>query len=158
THTRQEIHGRYPHQRAERLDALLEACQNCYLLAHVGIGADDSRAYRLTHDTLAPLLRERFRVSRDLAQRARHVLEGRAVTWKGQPTDPLLDPRDLVTVEEGLPWMRAPVKDEHVDEPSLIAASRVAVRREKARRRQTAYVAGGMVILALVTAVIAALQ
>ena len=67
THTRQQIHDRYPHQPAERLDALLEACQNRYLLAHVGVGADDSSAYRLTHDTLAPLLRERFRVSADLA-------------------------------------------------------------------------------------------
>ena len=52
-----------PLQPAERLDALLEACQNRYLLAHVGVGEDGTPAYRLTHDTLAPLLRERFRVS-----------------------------------------------------------------------------------------------
>ena len=38
THTRQEFHDRYPLQPAERLDTLLEACQNCYLLAHVGVG------------------------------------------------------------------------------------------------------------------------
>ena len=110
THTRQQIHNRYPHQPAERLDALLEACQNRYLLAHVGVGADGTAAYRLTHDTLAPLLRERFRVSPDLAQRARHVLEGRAATWKGRPTDPVLDRVDLGSVEEGLPgcapWRR----------------------------------------------------
>ncbi|HKI17758.1 MAG TPA: CHAT domain-containing protein, partial [Isosphaeraceae bacterium] len=107
THTRQQTQDRYPHQPAERLDALLEACQNRYLLAHVGVGADGTAAYRLTHDTLAPLLRERVRVSPALAQRARHVLEGRAATWKGQPNDPVLDRVDLASVEEGLPWMRA---------------------------------------------------
>ena len=136
TRTRQEIHDRYPHQPAERLDALLEACQNRYLLAHVGVGEDGTAAYRLTHDTLAPLLRERFRVSPDLAQRARHVLEGRAATWKGQPTDPVLDRVDLASVEEGLPWMRTLEKDE----PALLEASRRAEERrvaeEAERQRQ----------------------
>ena len=136
THTRQQIHDRYPHQPPERLDALLEACQNRYLLAHVGVGVDGTAAYRLTHDTLAPLLRERFRVSSALAQRARHVLEGRAATWKGQPTDPVLDRVDLAPVEEGLPWMRALEKDE----PALLEASRRAEERrvaeEAERQRQ----------------------
>ena len=107
TRMREEIHDRYPLQPAERLDALLEACQNRYLLAHVRVGEDGTPAYRLTHDTLAPLLRERFRISPSLAQRARHVLDGRTATWKGQPTDPVLDRVDLASVEEGLPWMRA---------------------------------------------------
>ena len=142
THTRQQIHDRYPHQPAERLDALLEACQNRYLLAHVGVGEDGTAAYRLTHDTLAPLLRERFRVSPDLAQRARHLLEGRAATWKGQPTDPVLDRVDLASVEEGLPWMRALEKDE----PALLEASRRAEERrvaeEAERQRQLREAAG----------------
>ena len=102
----------------------------------MGVGEDGTEAYRLTHDTLAPLLRERFRVSPDLAQRARHVLEGRAATWKGQPTDPVLDRVDLASVEEGLPWMRALEKDE----PALLAASRRAEERrvaeEAERQRQ----------------------
>ena len=125
THTRLQIHDRYRLQPPERLDALLEACQNRYLLAHVGVGADGTASYRLTHDTLAPLLRERFRVSPDLAQRARHVLEGRAATWKGRSTDPVLDRVDLASVEEGLLWMRALEKDE----PALLAASWVEVIR-----------------------------
>ncbi len=137
THTREEIHKRYhPHQPAAQLDALLEACQNRYLLAHVGVGEDGSPAYRLTHDTLAPLLRERFRVSPDLAQRARHVLEGRAATWKGRSTDSVLDRVDLASVEEGLLWMRALEKDE----PALLEASRRAEERrvaeEAERQRQ----------------------
>ena len=136
THTRKQIPDRYPHQPPKLLDALLEACQNRYLLAHVGVGADGTAAYRLTHDTLAPLLRERFRVSPDLAQRARHLLEGRAATWKGRPTDPVLDRVDLSSVEEGLPWMRALEKDE----PALLEASRRAEQRrvadEAERQRQ----------------------
>jgi hypothetical protein len=128
THTRQQIHDRYKHQPAERLAALLEACQNCYLLADVGVGADGTSAYRLSHDTLAPLMRERFRVSPDLAQRARHVLEGRAATWKGRPADPVLDRVDLVSVEEGLPCMRALERDE----PALLEASRQAEAQRRA--------------------------
>src|SRR5271157_439517 len=136
THTRQQIQDRYPHQPPKLLDDLLEACQNRYLLAHVGVGADGTAAYRLTHDTLAPLLRERFRVSSALAQRARHVLDGRGATWKGQTTDPVLDRVDLASVEEGLPWMRALGNDA----PALLEASRRAEERrvaeEAERQRQ----------------------
>jgi WD40 repeat protein len=134
THTRKQVHERYKHQPAERLNALLEACQSRYLLADVGLGVDCTTAYRLTHDTLAPLLRERFRVSPDAAQRARHALEGRAATWKGHPTGPLLDRVDLASVEGGRPWMRALEEDE----PALLVASQEAERRrvdEEAKRQ-----------------------
>ncbi len=145
-HMRQQIHDRYKHQPPKLLDDLLEACKSSYLLADVGVGADGTAAYRLTHDTLAPLLRERFRVSPALAQRARRLLEGRGATWKGQTTDPVLNDVDLRSVEEGLSWMRGLVKDEHQDEPGLLDASRRAKdeqeqqfreareREEKARR------------------------
>ncbi len=129
TQSRQQIHERYAQQPPERLDVLLEACQNRYLLAHVGMGKDDAPEYRLTHDTLAPLIRERFRVSPALVQRARHVLEGRAATWNGQPTDPVLDRVDLAFVEEGLPWMRVL----EVEETSLLNASRKAEQRRSAQ-------------------------
>jgi hypothetical protein len=141
THTRKQIHKRYERQPVESLDALLdallEACQNRYLLAHVGVGKEDgTAAYRLTHDTLAPLLRKRFRVSPDLAQRARNVLEGRAVTWKGRPTDPVLDREDLASVKDGLPWMRGLERDER----TLLKASRQTEKRrvdkEKERQKQ----------------------
>jgi WD40 repeat protein len=126
--TRRQVQTRYPHVTAPHLDALLQACQNCYLLADVGIGADDTAACRLTHDTLAPLIRERFRVSPALAQRARHLLEGRAATWKGKSTDPVLDRVDLASVEEGLCWMRTL---EH-EEADLLEASRQAELRRQA--------------------------
>ena len=52
-------------------------------------------------------------------------MEGRAATWKSQPTDPVLDREDLVSVAEGLSWMRALEKDE----PALLEASLVEVIR-----------------------------
>ncbi len=137
THTRQQIHDRYKHkdQPLERLDALLDAlldaCQNRYLLAHVGVGADGTPAYRLTHDTLAPLLRERFRVSPALAQRARRLLEGRAATWTGKTTE-ALDHVDLESVEKGLPWMRA-LEQNELD---LLEASRKEEDRRKAEEEE----------------------
>ena len=135
SHTRGQIRHRYQQQPAERLDALLEACQNRYLLAYVGEGADRTAAYRLTHDALAPLLRERFRLSLDPAQRARHAMEGRATTWKGQPSDPVLDRFDLAAVEQWLPWMRT-LEEEELD---LLRASKQSEERrvaeaEKSRR------------------------
>ena len=64
------------------------------------------------------------------------MLEGRAATWKGQPTDPVLDRVDLECVEEGLPWMRTMEKNE----PALLAASLQAEKRrvaeEEERQRQ----------------------
>jgi len=132
TRTKASLHARYAHQPPHRLEALVEACQNRYLLAGMGTTQGDEGAHRLTHDTLAPLIRERFRVSTAPAQRARRLLESRAPDWKGQHTDPVLDRLDLRFVEEGLPWMRAAVKDEQRDEPGLIEASRQAEKHRLA--------------------------
>ena len=86
TRTRKQIRERYPRQPEERLDALLEACQNRYLLAHVGVGEDGTAAYRLTHDTLAPLLRERLpRLRPDLAQPPGMCSRGGLRPGKGKP-------------------------------------------------------------------------
>ena len=91
---------------------------------------------RLGHDTLAPLVRERFRTSLAPAQRARRLLENRAGEWKGKESGPVLDRIDLEAVEQGRPWMRA-IQD---DEPRLLEASRQAEARRQAedaeRRRQ----------------------
>jgi hypothetical protein len=129
TRTHEQIHDRYKDRPAKQFDDLIEACQNCYLLAHVGVGADGTAAYRLTHDTLAPLLRERLRVSSAWAQRARHALEGRMATWEGKPTDPMLDREDLESVKKGLPWMRVLERKEL----ALLEASRLA-EEDRAKR------------------------
>jgi hypothetical protein len=135
SHTKAELHGRYPQQLPHRLDALVQACQRegRYLLVETRAGTGSDASYRLVHDTLAPLVRERFRLSMAPAQRARRLVEHRAPEWKGRDADPVLDRFALQTVEDGLPWARAPIQDEHHDEPGLIAASRETVQRERAR-------------------------
>jgi WD40 repeat protein len=132
THTRRQVGRRYRHLPEGRLDALLEACKGSYFLADVGVGEDGTTAYRLAHDTLAPLLRERFRVSPDVAQRARRVLEGRSADWKGQSAGSMLDSVDLAAVEEGLPWMRDPAGYE----TALLEASRRAEERRRAEEAE----------------------
>jgi hypothetical protein len=136
THTRQQVQARYAHQPAERLDGLLEACQGRYLLVHIGIGGDGSRAYRLTHDTLAPLLRERFRVSPLPAQRARNLLESRVPLFQRGSADDVLRGVDLRLVEEGLGWMRSiePPEVALLDGSRRVAA--LEAEAEAARQRE----------------------
>lgn len=147
--TKAALYGRYSDQASDRLDALLEACKNHYMLAEVRVrGLCDAAmemdsavekglpGYRLTHDSLAPLLRERYRTSVAVAQRARRLLENRAPEWAGKETGPVLDRTDLDAVEQGLHWMRAREKDE----ARLLEASRRAradfERLEAERLRQ----------------------
>src|SRR5947209_3030671 len=90
--SRDALVARYAH-RADVLDESLRLCEQAYLLiasepARDGAPSDASptpvapthrsAATRLGHDTLAPLVRERFRASVAPAQRARRLLENRA--------------------------------------------------------------------------------
>ena len=137
TRSRREVCNRYEiRQSKQPLKELLEACKNCYLLADVGVAEDGTPAYRLTHDTLAPLLRESFRVSSAAAQIARRLLEGRAATWKEGSEAPVLERADLVLAEQGLRWMRNLDNDESrlLEESRRVEARRVA--DEDKRRRQ----------------------
>src|SRR5262249_28033411 len=113
---------------------------------------------RLTHDTLAPLIRKLFDESDRPGQRARRILESRAGEWKGDPkgaspgqgqgarqaTDVArakpawkktpLDEANLKTVENGLKGMR----DLRSEEQDLLRASRnEQARRERNRRLLT---------------------
>src|SRR5262249_40321630 len=54
-----DLRDRYPSVEPSRLGGLLEQCKGHYLLAEVGHVRNGIRTYRLTHDTLAPLVRER---------------------------------------------------------------------------------------------------
>lgn len=121
THAREALQALYPQVTQPLLDAL----QNAYLLT-----SPEGTYTRLAHDTLAPIVQERWRQSGRPGQRARRVLEARAPEWeraaKGRPLDAL----DLRTVENGLTGMRAPTEAE----TRLIEASRRA--RERARRRR----------------------
>lgn len=120
------------HHRAPILADLVRSFQNLYLL--VDPAADQADAVprsRLAHDTLAPLVRARFDESDAPGQRARRILESRAVEWDGidDPPNPApLDRQDLGVVEAGETGMRT----WREAEKKLIEAS----RKEKERRQR----------------------
>jgi WD40 repeat protein len=141
-HTRADLHARYSGQPSDRLDALSRACQGHYLLVDT-MGPDGRLAYRLAHDSLAPLIRKRFHLSMDDVPRAHRTLVTRAREWTaykkseehadralGSPTfdspEPLLDPPDLsliTRVEASLPrWS---------DDQELDAAAAAVVQRSQ---------------------------
>lgn len=116
----------------KELADLLQQCQDLYLLTTAtDANREASRATRLSHDTLAPLVRERFDKADEPGQRARRVLVNRVPDWldgkEGQP----LDDTDLAIVEAGRTGMRQWT----VDEQRLVAASR-RMRARRHRRRQ----------------------
>jgi hypothetical protein len=163
TRSRSDLRRRYGH-RADVLEECLRLCESSYLLipadpkpgdvvAPLSPGFDPSAREpvptRLGHDTLAPLVRERFEKSPAPGQRARRLLENRALEWTdpaGGPKDrAVLDEEDLRSVERGLSGMR------RLDQPDeerpflvggpdgpehrLLAASRAARDRRRGARR-----------------------
>jgi WD40 repeat protein len=120
-----------------RLFLLVERSTDDADAAHV------DRPARLAHDTLAPLVRERFDRSEAPGPRARRILEGRVAEWSDGHVGVPLDEQDLGLVEAGVSGMRAWT----ADETRLIEASRVS--RDRARRRRAWVMRGA------VTAVIA---
>ena len=67
----------------QELRALLQRCNDLYLLTDLGRGGEgEFPAMRLAHDTLAPLVRERYDRSDRPAQRARRILRNRLPDWE----------------------------------------------------------------------------
>ena len=120
--------------RQDVLPALLQACRDLYLLVDPSKNQPDQPpASRLTHDTLAPHVRKRFDESDAPGQRARRVLENRAVDWDGRKEGTPLDEADLTLVEAGENGMRA----RNLGEARLVQASVAAQdQRLEERRRQ----------------------
>ena len=80
-HSAEELRRAYGHLGTE-LPPLVQECRNQYLLTEPGqLGEEGSSATRLAHDTLAPLVRDRFDSSDRPAQRARRILKNRAAGW-----------------------------------------------------------------------------
>ncbi|MEZ4463612.1 MAG: hypothetical protein R3F43_03610 [bacterium] len=127
--------ARYAHR--SDLPELLAACKALRLLSSSTEAADRLPVgeWRLAHDTLAPLVRARFEASQAPGQRARRVLQQRAVDWEGEAVGDALDAVDLAAVERGLAGMRVQTGAEG----RLLYASRAAERR---RRRRLAGPAG----------------
>jgi hypothetical protein len=147
TRTIAELNERYPRIRGELLNALLNALQTAYLLTNPQEDSERDKArLRLGHDTLAPLVRDRFIQSSRPGQQARSLLEGHAGEWEGvRSGGRVLDQAELRLVEQGLVGMRALTEAE----ARLLNASRAAHRR---RRFALAFA----VVAALTAAVIGA--
>jgi WD40 repeat protein len=149
TRTRGDLLARYPH-RADALEESLRVLENSYLLVPAEtrlevetdtLLTDQTRSElsttRLGHDTLAPLVRDKFRKSDAPGQRARRLLENRSPDWRNGRIGAVLDRADLDTVEAGVSGMRAwDAEENHKAETRLVEAS----RSEQARRTLTRHI------------------
>jgi WD40 repeat protein len=149
----EKVQAFYSH--IQDLPNLVQKYKDLYLLADsVEDQATAAKPTRLAHDTLAPLVRKRFDESDAPGQRARRILESRAVDWKSNINGTPLDTTDLAVVESGAAGMRAWT----AEETRLVEASRAAQRR-RARVRRGAIgllIVGVLVIIG--TAIIALRQ
>ncbi len=144
-HTREELRQNYQH-RQEILEPLMHECVNLYLLVEPAKHAlEKAPSSRLAHDTLAPLVRHRFDESDAPGQRARRILENRAVEWKEGQSGGRLDDQDLGLVEQGVMGMCSLT----CDEKRLLEAS-LKQRRNRRFRRTVAWVSTVAVALAFV--------
>jgi WD40 repeat protein len=114
------------------LSDLLQQCQDLYLLSTItDASLESDPSTRLSHDTLAPLVRERFDKADQPGQRARRVLLNRVPDWQDGKVGQPLDETDLAIVEAGRTGMRKWTADEE----RLVAASRkLRARRKRGRR------------------------
>ncbi|HEX8202233.1 MAG TPA: CHAT domain-containing protein, partial [Isosphaeraceae bacterium] len=128
TRSRDDLRVRYPH-RVDALEPVLNRLKELYLLIEAPEAAGSTR---LAHDTLAPLVRERYRQSLSPALRGRRILEKRAVEWHDGKEGAVLDRADLMIVEQALTGMRALTDDER----RLLDASRAAERQRQADLEQ----------------------
>ena len=125
-----DLEQTYNH-RKDALPALVQECRDLYLLVDPSQNQPGQpRASRLTHDTLAPHVRVRFDKSEAPGQRARRILESRAVDWEDGKTGIPLDAADLAIVEAGQAGMRR----WEAHEEALVLASQL----ERTRRREEA--------------------
>ena len=140
-----ELPVAYSH-REEILEDLIQQCKRLYLLVDPSENSRTATAgTRLAHDTLAPLVRARFDESDKPGQRARRILENRAVDWKDEQQGTPLDPQDLQLVEEGRQGTRALGDVEN----RLLQASREA-RAKRMRMQRILKVAGGVAIAIII--------
>lgn len=136
----------YPH--VSNLAGLVQGLKGCYLLSDPP-GIAEGNASRLSHDTLAPLIRERFELSDKPGQRARRVLENRGVDWQDGKQGVVLDEADLKLVEQGREGMR----NFSADEQRLFKASRVT-RKRRERNRKLSWTGLATAMMITVSAVI----
>jgi hypothetical protein len=143
----EDLKRRYE-SKAAAVEDLVGECKTLYLLADSAQNRPEApAASRLTHDTIAPLIRKLFNESDKPGQRARRILENRSTEWKNEKQGNRLDGPDLKLVEDGSRGMRDWTTAEH----RMIKASRED--RDKRIRNRRIFLALGVV--AIVTIVVA---
>lgn len=126
------VRDTYAHQ-SDIVPGLIGACRDLSLLvAPAENRPTDNTANRLAHDTLAPLVRQRFEESDAPGQRARRILESKAVDWREGKEGTLLDEADLALVESG----RAGMRNWKDDENRLVKASQHARDKDKKEEKE----------------------
>ena len=144
--TEKNLREEYHHMVAALPD-ILQSLQDLHLLAVTVVHKKASiQTTRVMHDTLAPLIRERFDASDKPGQRARRILDNRSRQWYEGKKGPILEEADLNTVEIGLHGTR----DLNEQETRLVQASRTA--RARRRRNARAWRISGIVAVALILA------
>lgn len=138
--TQAELMARYAHIGADVI-TLVQQLQDLYLLVDpIRNQPFREPAAQLAHDTLAPIVRERMRSSTAPGQRARSILESKAVDWQGEAEGSTLDDPDLTLVEAGLIGMRLMTRAEQrlLDASRAARAQRVAEAAQLEAERQAA--------------------
>ena len=132
--SRSEIKERYRHISGD-VTTLLEQLKDNYLLLDV---QGDTR---LAHDTLAPIIYNRFNESNASGQRATRILESRELSNYPEEEWSLLSNKDLSYVQEGKTGMRSLSEAEE----RLIEISRES-RKKKQERKTNILVDLGIVL------------
>lgn len=91
-----DLKGKYGENDAAKLKKLLTELQNHYLLV-----ATKNDEFSLAHDTLAPLVRERFDSSNKSAQQAARILKNKQLEQQYSRQTVYLSESELQIVEEG---------------------------------------------------------
>ena len=139
-----ELAERYSHR--QDMPGLVQEMATLFLVSDTS-GENEQKTTRLSHDTLAPTVRQRFEHSEKPGQRARRILESRAGDWQEGSEAGLLDAASLAVVKSGLSGMCVV----NATESLLIEASETQQQRRQRNRfilRSSAVAAGLLVCLA----------
>lgn len=134
-----ELKKLYSHQ-ADVLGSILDKCKELFLLTDLG------QSTALAHDSLAPVIQEKYRKSMYVGQRATRLLENKIVNFN--PKDKkssVFDERELGVVEEGGKGMRYWTEKEL----ELIEASRRrrAINKRNRRWRRIGFIASLVTVI-----------
>ena len=140
-----DTRARYEHVAPAGLSLLLNELGTRYVLTEPSQPHDvDPRQTRLAHDTLAPVVLDKYRTSQAEGQRARRLIEAKS---GGSDAAPFTD-GDLKTIDSGRGGMRAWTDEER----GPIDASRL-VQHRKRRERQIARWGAALLVLLVLAAI-----